>query len=66
MALPFTSILTHIFENIGIDLSKEAHVDREPFPMSLLRRVQLNAYFYSTEVFRKVASKECCVKMVHY
>ena len=46
MALPFTGILTHIFENIGIDLSKEAHVAREPFPMSLLRRVQLNAYFY--------------------
>ena len=46
MALPFTGVLTHIFKNLGIDLSKEAHVDKEPFPMSLLRRVQLNAYFY--------------------
>ena len=46
MALPFTGILTHIFENLGIDLSKEDQVAREPFPMSLLRRVQLNAYFY--------------------
>ena len=53
MALPFTGILTHIFENIGIDLSKEAHVAREPFPMSLLRRVQLNAYFYRV-IYRSV------------
>ena len=45
MALPFTGVLTHVFEHLGIDLSKEAHVDKEPFPMSFLRRVQLDAYF---------------------
>ena len=48
MALPFAGALTHIFEHLMIDLSKEDHVAREPFPVAMLKRVQLNAYFYRT------------------
>ena len=48
MALPFTRVLTHIFKHLGIDLSKEDHLAWELFLVSILKRVQLNAYFYRT------------------